>query len=213
VKYLTTGEVAKRLGVDTSTVRRWLLDPVERTERFPNLRRTVGGHARIAEADVDALCTDTIPTGRALLYARVPLARHRDLLDLGVAHLHRYAQKRGLQVYDVMTEVGSGFSDRPQLSELRSQIRQSPVPFEVLLVERLDRLVVLGAREFQQWATPIRVEVTGASCPEADAVYQQEIVHSVYYPLADALALRGMTPQELDRILERGLGVIADAVE
>jgi predicted site-specific integrase-resolvase len=211
MKYLSSGDVARQLGVDSSTVRRWILDPIACRRKFPNLHRTAGGHARIPESDVARLLSTT-GVGKALLYIRVPSERHGALLDAGVRHLRQYARERNYALHDVVTEMGSGFSDRPQLDDLRSQIRKPAPPFEVLLVERLDRIVILGAREFQRWAAPVRVEVAGASCPKADHLYQQEVLRSLYYPLADTLALCGATPRELNRVLEQGLEAIAAAV-
>ena len=58
--YLTTGEAAKRLGVDRKTIGKW-----SKQERLPCIR-TAGGHRRYLESDVEA----------ALASFNVPPAQH-----------------------------------------------------------------------------------------------------------------------------------------
>jgi hypothetical protein len=99
------------------------------------------------------------------------------------------------------------------LESLRAKIQGSELDYEVILVERADRLLLLGGDEFIRWAARwVQVEVAGASCPEVDALYQREVLLDLYYPLADALALRGMPPDRVEQVISKGLEGMAEAL-
>ena len=48
IVYLTTSQVAERLGVDSSTIRRWVLNG-----DITPTRTTLGGHHRFTESDLE----------------------------------------------------------------------------------------------------------------------------------------------------------------
>jgi hypothetical protein len=99
------------------------------------------------------------------------------------------------------------------LESLRAAIQGSEIDYEVILVERADRLLLLGGDEFIRWAARwVRIEVAGASCPEADALYQREVLLDLYYPLADALVLRGVPSARVEQVLSKGLEGMAEAL-
>jgi predicted site-specific integrase-resolvase len=138
----------------------------------------------------------------------------RRFLERGLAHLTQYALQHQYSVIHVVQEVGSGLDgSRPELESLRAKIQGSELDYEVILVERTDRLLLLGGDEFIRWAARwVRVEIAGASCPEADAVYQREVLLDLYYPLADALVLRGVPPARVEQVLSKGLEGMAEAL-
>jgi predicted site-specific integrase-resolvase len=153
--------------------------------------------------------------GKALLYLRVAHESDRQYLDSGIAHLTRYAVEHCYSVVKVVQEVGPGVDgQRPDLSKIRADIRSGEPGYEVILVERLDRLTLIGGGdEFAQWAAPsVRIEVAGSSCRDADEAYQREVLEDLYYPLADALALRGVPPAKVESIISKGLDGIAEAL-
>jgi len=205
-KWLTPGEAAKELGVHPATLRRWV-----EAGRLPGTVQTPGGHLRLVPEEVDRLRGKN-GLGQALLYLRVGDESERRFLDLGLAHLTRCAVERGYSVARVVSEVGAGF-ERPGLDELRAEIQHGKQGYEAILVERADRLLIAGGGEFIAWAAPaVRVQVMGASCPEADAAYRRELLLDLFYPLADALALRGVPPARAEAIIARGLDGIAEAL-
>jgi hypothetical protein len=149
-----------------------------------------------------------------LLYLRVAGESERKFLDLGLAHLTRYAVEHRYNVARVMAVVQHGLGDpRPDLDEIRSQIRSGEPGYEVIIVERADRLLLMGGDEFIRWAGPaVRVLVAGASCAEADEAYRREMLIDLYYPLADALAFRGVPPAKIERVISQGLEGMAEAL-
>ena len=207
LRLLTTGQAAKMLGVDKATVGRWV-----REQKLPNHIRTVGGQMRIPVEDVERLVGHT-NSRKALLFLRVPGdAAH--LLDKALAHLASYAQSRNFTIVDIVKEVGPGLQHRrPALAGLREEIRGGAPRFSTIIVERLDRLILLGADEFVLWARPlVHVEVAGASCREAEIAYEREALFDLYYPLLDTLALWGIRPDEAENIVGGGLESIAQAL-
>lgn len=207
LRLLTTGQAAEMLGVDRSTVGRWV-----REQRFPNHIRTMGGQMRIPVEDVERLIGRT-NSMKALLFLRVPEdAAH--LLDKALAHLTSYAQSRNFTIVDIVKEVGPGLQHRrPALTELRKEIRRGAPRFGTIIVERLDRLILLGADEFVLWARPIvHVEVAGASCREAESTYKREALLDLYFPLLDTLAFRGVPSDQVERIVSGGFDSIAQAL-
>jgi hypothetical protein len=64
----------------------------------------------------------------------------------------------------------------------------------------------LGAHVAMIW------RVDGVSCLEADAAYQCELLVDLFYPLADALVLRGVPPARIESIISQGLEGMAEAL-
>ena len=207
-EFLTVTQAAVLLGVDRSTVQRWA-----DANQFQGAIRTAGGHRRIP---VEALehVRGNGGRGKALLFLRVADESEHKFLELGLAHLTRYALQHQYSVAHVVQEVGSGLDgSRPELEGIRAEIQRGEPGYEAILVERTDRLLLLGGDEFIRWAAPrVRIEVAGASCPEADAVYQKEVLMDLYYPLADTLALRSVPPARVEQVISKGLEGMAEAL-
>ena len=120
---------AKRHGLTPRSARQMLsfgtlpadLDPVK-----------IGRHWFVREADGDRL--------RTVLYARVSSAEQRGDLDRQKLRLLEHAQKQGMQVDEVIAEVGSGLngSRRKLLAAL------SRPGLGVVVVEHRDRLARFG---------------------------------------------------------------------
>jgi excisionase family DNA binding protein len=211
--YLTTSQAAKQLGVDRSTVTEWV-----KQGRLPGVVFTQGGHARIPLSAVTQYLAsqgnDKNGLGKALLYLRVRDDSERRLLEAGMAHLVKYAQDKGYGISRVVQEIGPGLDGhRPELERVRAEIQSGQAPYEVIVVETLDRLLLMGGDEFARWAKPsVRVEAAGASSAEADTAYRQEWLLDLYYPLVDALALCGLPPARIEQVVSKGLAGIAEAL-
>ncbi len=80
MKLITTREAAARLGVGTTTIKRWS------DEGVLACVRTAGGHRRYREEDVATMLLDGQPTLQQLLPTLGPDAI--DELDVGVVQLH-----------------------------------------------------------------------------------------------------------------------------
>lgn len=189
---LSTGEAARMLGVDVSTLRLWIRRGEVRAYQTP------GGHWRVPAAEVRRIRANgeggsTGDCGRAVLYVRVRDADQQTLADRALVHLTQFALKRGYQIVDVIREVGSAVvldgHKRNELERLRGYIREGKC--EAVVVERSDRLLLTGFDEFALWAREhnVVIEEAGLGCDEAWKVYAQEIEEDLFFPLADALAL------------------------
>ena len=207
-EFLTATQAADLLGVDRSTVQRWV-----DANQFPGAIRTAGGHRRIPLEALEHVRGNS-GRGKALLFLRVADESERRFLELGLAHLTQYPLQHRYSVAHVVQEVGSGLDgNRPELESLRAAIQRGDPGYEVIIVERTDRLLLLGEEEFVRWAAPrVRVEVAGASCPEADTLYHKEVLMDLYYPLADALALRGVSPARVEQVISKGLEGMAEVL-
>jgi putative resolvase len=101
-------EWARANGVHPQTVYRWF-----RQGTMPVPARRLASGTILVQAPAGR------PTGRAVLYARVPAHDQRADLDRQVARLTAWATERGIAVAEVVTEVGSGLNgNRPRLKRL-----------------------------------------------------------------------------------------------
>lgn len=210
MKLLRTGEVAQILGVDQSTVRLWLAVGI-----FPNAQYTPGGHARIPQADVQQVLPRQLSHKRALLFSRARDTEQQSAQAAVVMpHLTHYADTHQYRVVRVLEECGAGlWEERPEIDTLREEIRKGFPPYEVIVVESLDRLFIVGGEEFVRWAAPtVRIELAGLASPDLARLYQRETLLDLYYPLADALALRGLSPAQIENAIAAGLEQIAAAL-
>lgn len=209
---LTTGQAARLLGVSPITVRRWIEDG----NRLAGAYRTPGGHWRIPRRTVErARARDGVDEAlpgvrRALLFVRVRQGQDR-LADRALVHLTQWAVSRGYAVTEVVREIGPGVEERrDKLEQVRRAIREGAV--DVVVVERRERLLLLGAGEFVRWAgeNGVAVEGAGLSGAEAERAYADEILEDIFYPLADALALAVGDTRRAEQAAARALGEIAD---
>jgi putative resolvase len=94
---------------------------------------------------VDTPGSDGVPDPRAVVYARVSAHDQRSDLDRQVARLTAWAAKRGVEVAEVVTEVGSGLnSRRPRLRRLLADPTVT-----VIVVEHRDRLARFGVEHLE----------------------------------------------------------------
>ena len=215
---LTTGRAARLLGVTTVTVRRWI-----EMGRLPGSYRTPGGHWRVPRRAVERSRTrqdDGAPPGarRALLFVRVRREQDGPLADRALVHLTQWSLAQGYAVTEIVREIGSGVCEdgagmsgrREKLEQVRQAVRSGSV--DVVVVERPDRLLLLGVDEFIRWAgeNGVAVEHAGLSGEAARRAYAGEILADVFYPLADTLALAVGDRQRAEQAAARALGEIAD---
>lgn len=77
---------------------------------------------------------------RAIVYARVPTAKQKPLLDQQTASVCAYADRQGYTVVDVIEEIGLGFSDsREQFMEILNR-----TDWDILVVEDKEIAVKFG---------------------------------------------------------------------
>ncbi len=94
---------------------------------------------------------DRVPDPRAVLYARVSGHRQRADLDRQVARLTAWAAGQGVNVAEVVAEVGAGITGRrPKLIRLLADPTAT-----MLVVEHRDRLARFGWSSWR-WRWPRR---------------------------------------------------------
>jgi putative resolvase len=127
-------EWARANGVHPQTAYRWF-----REDRMPAPARRLSS---------GTIWVDSVPSdeaGRTVVYARVSSHDQRQDLDRQVARLTDWATSNGLEVGEVVTEVGSGLSGkRPKLRRILSDPSAS-----VVVVEHRDRLARFGVEHLE----------------------------------------------------------------
>ena len=143
--YLTIGEVAKRLGKSTGTIRRWEKEGLIKGTRTPK------GHRMFPESEVLRLLgiemTAQQPSQplRVALYARVSTRKQKDAgnLDRQGERLQQYARAQGYQIVMDIRDLGSGVNEnRRGLKRLITAIQQEEL--DRVLIEYKDRLARFG---------------------------------------------------------------------
>lgn len=176
------------MGVDPSTIRRWIRDGRVDAYKTPTHR----GQWRVPAEEVRKLRQDAVPEdgdGQAVLYVRVR-EEDKGLADKALVHLTQYATRHGYQVHETVKDIAPGVDGgREGLEKLREYIRAGKV--DTVIVERIDRLTLVGGEDFRRWADELHVAVeeAGVCCEEAERRYAREIVEDLFFTLADALAL------------------------
>jgi excisionase family DNA binding protein len=133
-KYVSIGEMAKRLGVSISTLRRW-----EEEGRAPASVRTEGGQRRYEIAD------SGIPKSKlkTIAYARVSSHDQKDDLSRQIKVLEMYCAAKGWS-YELISDLGSGMNyNKKGLRSLIERILAGGV--ERLVLTNKDRLLRFGA--------------------------------------------------------------------
>ncbi|MFX0200633.1 MAG: IS607 family transposase [Candidatus Hodarchaeota archaeon] len=151
--YLTIGEVAKRLGKSTATIRRW------EKEGFIKGTRTPKGHRMFPESEVYRLLGIEVRDQQAsqpfrvALYARVSTRKQKDAgnLDRQGERLQQYARTRGYQIVMDIRDLGSGINEnRRGLKRLITAIQQEEL--DRVLIEYKDRLARFGYTYLEEMA-------------------------------------------------------------
>jgi len=151
--YLPIGEVAKRLGKSTGTIRRWEKEGLIKGTRTPK------GHRMFPESEVYRLLGIEGPAHqpsqppRVALYARVSTRKQKEAGKLARQgeRLHQYARARGYQIVMDIRDLGSGVNEnRRGLKRLITAIQQEEL--DRVLIEDKDRLARFGYTYLQEIA-------------------------------------------------------------
>lgn len=125
---------------------------------------------------------------KCAIYARVSTHKQKGDLDRQATRLKEFATARGLEVTEVVTEVGSGVNDnRAKLTNLLSR-----PTWGVLLVEHRDRLTRAGFGWFDTLLSMTDREVVVAdSSEESDEGRLEDIMSLLYAYAASEYGKRG----------------------
>ncbi len=106
-----SGEVAKRLGVSTMTIRRWI--KAGKIKAYQ-----IGKEFRIPESEVLRLLEGKLPD-KVAIYARVSSRDQKEDLERQVEYLKNYCSTKGYQVMKILTDISSGLDEnRKSLKQL-----------------------------------------------------------------------------------------------
>ena len=132
-KRYSIGEMAHRLGVAIVTLRRW-----DKEGKLKPLFRTIGGHRRYGDADLNG------KTDLTVLYSRVSCHDQKPDLIRQSARLHDYAAGKGWMKTETISDLGSGLNFRKRgLLRLLDMILHRRM--SRLVIENKDRLLRFGA--------------------------------------------------------------------
>ena len=141
-RLISITRAAEALGVHKDTLRDWT-----EAGQIPFVR-TVGGHRRFRQSDIDAFQGVPQPgkvEERVAAYCRVSSHDQKQSGDLErqVGRVTVYCANKGYKVVAILQDVGSGMSDtRPKLNKLFKIVNDHEV--DRVVVEHKDRLVRFG---------------------------------------------------------------------
>jgi predicted site-specific integrase-resolvase len=146
---------------------------------------------------------------RALLYVRARQPEDEDLANMALVHLSKWALDQEYQVTKVVREIGLGTDPtRPKLEEIRQAVTEGEI--DIIIVERRDRILLMGSEAFARWAKDhgVIVEEAGVCSDRAQQVYAAEVLEDVFYPLTDTLALVVDDREQAEQAAARAMGEI-----
>ncbi|WP_175060388.1 IS607 family transposase [Thermococcus sp. 2319x1] len=150
VRLYRTGEVAKRLGVSTMTIRRWVKSGKIKAHK-------IGKEYRIPESEVLRLLEGKLPD-KVVIYARVSSRDQKEDLERQVEHLKNYCSSKGYQVVKVITDISSGLNEnRKGLKQLFKLVESGEVG-KVVITYR-DRLTRFGFKYLENYFNSHGVEI------------------------------------------------------
>ena len=145
-----TGEVAKRLGVSTMTVRRWI--KAGKIKAYQS-----GREFRIPESEVLRLLEGKLPD-KVVIYARVSSRDQKEDLERQVEYLKNYCSTKGYQVTKILTDISSGLNEnRKGLKKLFKLVESGEIT-KVVITYR-DRLTRFGFKYLEQYFNSHGVEI------------------------------------------------------
>ena len=137
-QYLSSGEVAKALGVSVKTVQRW------DQAGLITVVRTIHNQRRIPASEITRL-TRGSGQPRCVIYARVSSSRQDQAgnLERQTDRLRQAANARGYRLVETIAEQASSLNEKRRgMKKLFSLIEKEAV--DVVLIEYPDRLVRFG---------------------------------------------------------------------
>ena len=172
MKYYSSKDVTKILGVTAQTLRNW--DKVGKLK--PSYTKSNG--YRYYSEDVILSYTQERKTKKdvnVVLYARVSSKKQQDDLERQISNLKEYAKDK-YEKYDVISDIGSGINyEKPGLKKLIEMINKKQV--DVIVVLYKDRLLRYGFELVEYFAklNNVKIEVID----KIDKNQDQELVEDL----------------------------------
>jgi len=151
-RYLRRGEAARILGVAELTLYRWTKEGKIRAVRTP------GGEYRYPESEIYRILGEQKPQNKAVIYARVSSADQKEDLERQIEVLQRFAEKEGLKVIEVVTDIASGLNGkRKGLKKLFELVKNREI--EKVLITYRDRLTRFGYELMEEFFKSYGVDI------------------------------------------------------
>lgn len=172
MKYYSSKDVTKILGVTAQTLRNW----DKEGKLKPSYTKSNG--YRYYSEDVILSYTQERKTKKevsVVLYARVSSKEQQDDLERQISNLKEYAKDK-YEKYDVISDIGSGINyERPGLKKLIEKINKKQVDIIVVLYK--DRLLRFGFELVEYFAklNNVKIEVID----KIDKNQDQELVEDL----------------------------------
>ena len=172
MKYYSSKDVTKILGVTAQTLRNW----DKEGKLIPSYTKSNG--YRYYSEDVILSYTQERKTKKdvnVVLYARVSSKKQQDDLERQISNLKEYAKDK-YEKYDVISDIGSGINyEKPGLKKLIEMINKKQV--DVIVVLYKDRLLRYGFELVEYFAklNNVKIEVID----KIDKNQDQELVEDL----------------------------------
>ena len=201
VRLYRTGEVAKRLGVSSMTVRRWV-------KAGKIKARKIGKEYRIPESEILRLLEGKLPD-KAVIYARVSSRDQKEDLKRQVEYLKNYCSSKGYSVARILTDVSSGLNEnRKGLKQLFTLVESGEIT-RVVITYR-DRLTRFGFKYLEQYFNSHGVEIE-VIFDDEDKTAEKELVEDLLAIVASfAGKLYGMRSHKKKRLVEAVKNALRD---
>lgn len=153
-KLLDITEVARILGVDTKTLRRW--DDSGKLKAI----RTFGNHRRYKEEDINALINneDQNISRNVFVYCRVSTRKQQESgnLQRQKERLIQYCNDKQYEIVEIFEETASGINDnRRELVKMFRRLKE----VNMIVVEYPDRLARFGYNYLKEYAKSFGVAI------------------------------------------------------
>jgi len=196
-----TGEVAKRLGVSTMTVRRWV--KAGKIKAYQ-----IGREFRIPESEVLRLLEGKLPD-KVVIYARVSSRDQKEDLERQVEYLKNYCSAKGYHVAKILTDISSGLNEnRMGLKKLFKLVESGDI-IKVVITYR-DRLTRFGFRYLEQYFNSHGVEIE-VIFDDEEKTPEKELVEDLLAIVTSfAGKLYGMRSHKKKRLVEAVKNALRD---
>ena len=176
MKYYSSKDVTKILGVTAQTLRNW----DKEGKLKPSYTKSNG--YRYYSEDVILSYTQERKTKKdvnVVLYARVSSKKQQDDLERQISNLKEYAKDK-YEKYDVISDIGSGINyEKPGLKKLIEMINKKQV--DVIVVLYKDRLLRYGFELVEYFAklNNVKIEVIDKKDKNQDQELVEDLVQII----------------------------------
>ena len=202
MKYYSSKDVTKILGVTAQTLRNW----DKEGKLKPSYTKSNG--YRYYSEDVILSYTQERKTKKdvnVVLYARVSSKKQQDDLERQISNLKEYAKDK-YEKYDVISDIGSGINyEKPGLKKLIEMINKKQVDIIVVLYK--DRLLRFGFELVEYFAklNNVKIEVID----KIDKNQDQELVEDLVQIITVfACKLQGKRKKKTKELLQKTIDEI-----